>query len=80
MDTNWEAVADTPATADALRTRQISYSKAGALTRLATPDNEHELLDIATTTAAADLGHALAAWIHRNSEPEDLAAHHQRQR
>jgi hypothetical protein len=69
-----------PATADALRTRQISYSKARALTRLATPENEQELLGIATTTTAADLGRALAAWLHRNSEPEDIAAHHQRQR
>ena len=69
-----------PATSDALRTRQISYSKARALTRLATPDNETALLDIATTTTAAELGRALAAWLHRNSEPEDLAAHHHRQR
>jgi len=59
---------------DALRTRQISYSKARALTRLATPENEHELLQLATTTTAADLGRALAAWLHRNSEPEDIGA------
>jgi len=50
-----------PAIADALKTRQISYSKARALTRLATPENECELLQIATTTTAADLGRALAA-------------------
>ena len=65
-----------PATADALRTRAISYSKVRTLTRLATAENEAELLDIATTTTAADLGRALAAWLHRNSEPEDIAAHH----
>jgi len=69
-----------PATADALRTRQISYSKARALTRLATPDNEHALLDIATTTTAADLGRALAAWFSRTNEPEDVAAYHHQQR
>lgn len=69
-----------PATADALKTRRISYSKARTLTRLATPENEHELLDIATTTTAADLGRALAAWLHQNSEPEDIAAYQQRQR
>ncbi len=69
-----------PAAADALKTRQISYSKVRTLTRLATPENEHELLDIATTTTAADLGRALAAWLHRNAEPEDIDAHHQRQR
>lgn len=69
-----------PATADALKTRQVSYSKVRALTRLATPQNEHELLDIARTTTAANLGRALAAWLNRNSTPEDIAAHHQRQR
>jgi len=69
-----------PATADAFKRREISYSKVRTLTRLATSDNEHELLDIATTTTAADLGRALAAWLHRNSDPKDLAAHHQRQR
>lgn len=69
-----------PAIADALKTRQISYSKARALTRLATPQNEHELLEIAKTTTAADLGSALAAWLHRTSEPEEIDAHHQRQR
>jgi len=69
-----------PATADAFKTRAISYSKVRTLTRLATPENERELLDIATTTTAADLGRALAAWLHRNTDPEDLAAHHQRQR
>jgi len=69
-----------PATADAFKRGEISYSKVRTLTRLATSDNEHELLDIATTTTAADLGRALAAWLHRNSEPEDLAAHHHRQR
>ena len=67
-----------PATAEALRTRQISYSKARTLTRLATAENELELLEIATTTTAADLGRALAAWLHRNAEPEDIAAHHHR--
>lgn len=69
-----------PATADALKTRQVSYSKVRTLTRLATPENERELLDIATMTTAADLGRALAAWLHGNAEPEDIDAHHQRQR
>jgi hypothetical protein len=69
-----------PATADAFKTREISYSKVRTLTRLATPENERELVDVATTTTAADLGRALAAWLHRNAEPEDIDAHHQRQR
>ena len=69
-----------PAIADAFRTRAISYSKVRTLTRLATPENEHELLRIATTTTAADLGRALAAWLHRNSNDEDIADYHQQQR
>ena len=69
-----------PATADAFANREISYSKVRTLTRLATPDNERELLAIATTTTAADLGRALAAWLHRNADPEDIDAHHQGQR
>jgi hypothetical protein len=69
-----------PATADAFRSREISYSKVRTLTRLATLENECELLAIATTTTAADLGRALAGWLHRNAEPEDIDAHHQRQR
>jgi len=69
-----------PAIADAFKARPISYSKVRTLTRLATPDNEHELLHIATTTTAAELGRALAAWLHRNSSDEDLADYHQQQR
>jgi len=69
-----------PAIADAFQARQVSYSKVRTLTRLATPENELELLDIATTTTAADLGKALAAWLLRNREPEDVEAHQHRQR
>ncbi len=69
-----------PATVDAFKTRQISYSKVRTLTRLANPENEDELLHIATTTTAADLGRALAAWLHQNTDPEDLAEYHQQQR
>lgn len=69
-----------PATATAFQTGAISYSKVRALTRIATPDNEHEVLQIALETTAGELGRALAAWVNRNSDPEDLAAHHQRLR
>jgi len=69
-----------PAIAEAFADRAISYSKVRTLTRLATPDNEAELLAIARTTTAADLGRALAAWLHRNADPADLDAHHQRHR
>lgn len=69
-----------PTTADAFENREISYSKVRTLTRIATPGNERELLEIANTTTAADLGRALAAWLHRNADSEDIDADHQRQR
>lgn len=69
-----------PATSEALRTRRISYSKARALTRLATATNEHELLEIAETTTAGNLRRALAAWLTASAEPEDLAAYQHEQR
>jgi len=69
-----------PAIAEAFESRAISYSKVRTLTRLATADNERELLVIATTTTAADLGRALATWLHRNSSDEELAVCHDKQR
>ena len=73
-------LADLAATTDAFKTRQISYSKIRTLTRIATSENEHELLQIATTTTAADLGKAIAAWQQDNSTPEEIEAYHHRQR
>jgi len=73
-------LAELPAIAYAFRTHAISYSKVRTLTRLATPDNEHELLDIATTATAAERGKALAAWFHRSSTEEDIADYHDQQR
>lgn len=52
-----------PSIAEAFAERAISYSKVRTLTRLATPENEAELLTIARTTSAAELGRALAAWL-----------------
>lgn len=74
-----------PASADAFNGGDLSSSKVRTLTRVATPDNEHELLAIAADLPApdlpaADLGRALAAWINRTAEPEELDAHQQRRR
>lgn len=55
----------------AVREGRISYSKARALTRVATVENEVELCDIAERVPAGQLGTALAAWLSRNEEPED---------
>ncbi|MEZ5246901.1 MAG: DUF222 domain-containing protein [Acidimicrobiales bacterium] len=69
-----------PASADAFASGVISYSKLRTLSRVATPDNERELLEIACDVAAGELGRALAAWMGRNCDPEDLDAHQQRRR
>lgn len=69
-----------PATAAAFETRYISYSKVRTLTRLATADNETQLLDIAFGVPAGDLNRALAAWTGQHSNPTQLEAHHRRQR
>lgn len=69
-----------PATADAFASRRISYAKARALTRFATPENELELLAIADRTPAGDLNRALAAWLRDSSSPEELDEWHQRWR
>ncbi len=69
-----------PATADAFARREISYAKVRTLTRLATPANETELLDIARTTPANHLARALAAWLNRTSDPATLEEHQHRRR
>ena len=53
-----KALAQLPRTAEAMRCGRISYSKVRALTRIATPDNEEDLLEVA---AGAALVRALEA-------------------
>jgi hypothetical protein len=53
--------------------RALSYSKVRALTRVATGQNEAELCEIAERTPASRLSHALAAWLNRNTPPDDTA-------
>ncbi|NNC79701.1 MAG: DUF222 domain-containing protein [Acidimicrobiales bacterium] len=67
------------ASADAYADGLLSYSKIRTLTRVATEDNELELLDIALEVPAGELGRALAAWRARNN-PEDVDKLHQQQR
>ncbi|MEO6629721.1 MAG: DUF222 domain-containing protein [Aquihabitans sp.] len=69
-----------PATADAFATGRLSYSKVRTLTRIATADNESELVQIALHTSAGDLGRVLAAWLTRTSSADALDRHHHRQR
>ncbi len=69
------SLTDLPAIAIALRNGSLSYSKAKALTRVATPENEAELLDLVDRHPAASQPAALALWQQRH----DPDAHRRRQ-
>lgn len=49
---------------------RLSYSKVRTLTRLATPENEAELCDLAARVPAAKLARVLAAWLNKRETPE----------
>lgn len=69
-----------PKTRSALRDGRLSYTKVRSVTRLATAENEGELLDIAERTAPGQLGTALAAWSARNEDEATRNQRHQRDR
>jgi len=69
-----------PATSTAFADGALSFTKARALTRIATEANEHELLDIAATTPAGHLGRALAAWSARHENETERHRRHRRHR
>jgi hypothetical protein len=58
--------------ADLFEADELSYSKARALSRVATPDNEQQLAAIAVDVPAGALPRAIAAWMHRNSDDREL--------
>jgi len=64
------ALEDLPQTSEALEGGRISFAKARALTRVATPDNENVLLDLAYSCSAAHLERMVRAWktLDRRSE------------
>ena len=53
------------ASAAAFEAGELSYSKIRTLTRVATVENEAELVALAKTVSAADLGRAIAAWLQQ---------------
>lgn len=59
---------------------ELSYSKVRTLSRLATPENEHQRAAIARDVPAGQLVWAIAAWLHRNSDDEELERHQHEQR
>ena len=68
-----------PRTADALADGSISYAKVRALTRVATPEREAELLEFARAGSAAKLERTVRMW-RRLSRDEELTAEQARRR
>ena len=64
------ALGQLPKLSDAMRRGRVSYSKVRAVTRVATPDNEQTLLDVALAGTAAHVERIARAWrrIDRNVE------------
>lgn len=58
----------------------LSYSKVRMLTRVATAQNEVELLELAEGIPAGRLGRALAAWLSARDTPEETEARHRQAR
>ena len=71
---------DLPEISSAFAAGKVSYSKVRTLTRVATPENETELLDIALRVPAGQLGRAIATWMKREFDPAELAAYHKSRR
>jgi hypothetical protein len=68
-----KALGDLPVLSAALGEGRLSYSVARALTRIATPENEAELVETARHTPAADLERLVGAWRRADrSEAEEL--------
>ena len=73
------ALENLPQTADALRDGTISYTKVRALTRVATPESETELLEFARAGSAANLEQMVRMW-KKLSRDEELTAEQARHR
>ncbi len=54
----------------------LSYAKVRTLTRIARPDTETELIDLARAYPASELAQAIAAWAQGHLDPADLAQRH----
>ena len=69
-----------PLTGAAVDEGRLSFTKVRSLTRLATPDNEAELVELAEQTAAGKLGMALAAWSAQFDDPDERNRRQHRER
>ena len=73
------ALEDLPRTADALREGSISYAKVRAITRVATPGSEANLLEFARAGSAAKLEQTVRIW-RKPSREGELTAEEARHR
>lgn len=64
------ALAELPSIEEAFRAGRLSYSKIRVLSRIATPENEGELVEIAEAVPAAQLASELAIWANDHEEPD----------
>ena len=72
------ALGELPLTAEAMKTGQLSYTKARTMTRVATPETEATLLEYAQSTSAARLEWLARRWktLSRDGElPAEEARH-----
>ena len=75
------ALADLPRLGDAMRCGKVSYSKLRAITRVATPETEDDLLNVALSGTAAHVEKIVRAWrrVDRAAEQaEDRRRHETR--
>ena len=72
------ALAELPQLSEAMRRGALSYSKARALTRIATPENETSLADFARCATAAHVERLVRAWrrVDRIAGAEDEQRRH----
>ena len=75
-----KALAPLPLVSAAMRRGAISYAKARAITRVATPENERSLLDLALAGTAAHVERFVRAWrrVDRVQEARDTNVRHLR--
>ena len=68
------AVGRLPAIDASFEAGRLSFAQVRALTRIAVdhPERDAELVDLAESTPARELGVALAGWTTANEEPEEL--------
>jgi 5-methylcytosine-specific restriction endonuclease McrA len=69
-----------PSVGESLRRGEISYSKARAVTRVATPETEQKLLEVARNGSASQVEKIVRAWRRADVAQELRQANHQHER